>query len=1655
MSSSEHLSNCEQRINEAIAAYLAAADAGHAPDRAAFLARFPDLAEELAAFLADRERFAHVAAPLAPPASDLGAETMAPSPATADPALGTVRYFGNYQLLEEVARGGMGVVYKARQTTLNRVVALKMILAGQLASVEDVQRFYGEARAAAALQHPNIVAIHEVGAHDGQHYFSMDFIEGPSLAELVRDNPLAPAEAARLVEVVARAVHHAHRQGVIHRDLKPANILLAFSDASQKRSSPQRFSEASLNDCMPRITDFGLAKRLEGDAGLTATGAVVGTPSYMPPEQANGQSVGPTADIYSLGAVLYELVTGRPPFRAATALDTLMQVLKDEPAAPRLLNPAVGRDLETIILKCLAKEPARRYASAEELADDLLAFREGRSIKARRPGRLERTGRWLRRHRRRVALTALTALLSMAVAAGAVVGWLSHQERRRQQALGHVSVTVSGPGLTAEVLDEQGRQAVQPFAVPNRDAVLLPPGSYTLRLKGPWRPTLTLPLRVEYGGRHEIPVHWVGRVTLTTELPMMAAEVRDSSGELVVLPFSVPTREPIELPAGSYALHLQGPWRPRQMMPLRIEAGKLTTQDVTLAARLQLNANGPPGLPLKVEVLDDKDELVLPPFTAPNPNPVFVPAGEYRLRLSAPGRLSETFRANFHPGGTLGANLTLDERLLSVDLGLKPGEATSVVDLDGRPDVIVVHGKGLRRLRASGAVLWDKPVSLAALKDPRFVWAPGRARLLSCTADLDGDGTRDLLWTLNHKALVAVSGKTGAVLWTCARKWPKDLHPGAVIAFPAVANAGTGKVDLLVLFRSQGGNGRVWVEALAGSTGTSRWRTTLYETELGFLFLNPLRLSNTDVDNRTDHALLVGPVGGRPALMVASHTRLAALDLVTGKLLGKVWELGPRGYNSGWRLAGWAGPVALFVDPNGQERLLRAVSVESGKTLWQIPWKAPRPGERLSDKDPSPTQGLLVEDLDGDGRPELLVPCDIRDKEHGLDVYGSDGTLRWRRHFPCPRRFGPRFVVGPDLNGDNCREVFLARIDWVEKKGKQPQGVLHLLALSGADGRTLWEVRRPLGEAPYGWPGLSINSPLGTLQWWQRDTDGWPQLVIPYARGYSLLDPPLIDLYVFAAGSGRLLHVAAQFGNPRGGDVDGDGFPDLWTLQGSKVQAQRGAAPQAWRVLASVFPTTDCDGDDIPDVLDQSTAGHPVVRSGRDGRVLLRLPGSTVPFTGPVDLDGDGIPDLLVQTDDGFLLRAVSGRTGKVLWTSDCGLRVPRHLSGLVRIDTVQFRDLEGKGRPAVIVVFTDQNVGGRRWLSVLSGTDGRVRWRQPLTYGGATTFMIWRQWPGIGDLNGDGVPDLVAWILVAPATHESRPDKGDNHLKHGRAQTAPPLYELRAFSGKDGQVLWSKRLLADKDFPRDKMPLGDFPMVAAVGDLDGDGQAEVVVPYLRLGASQPFGQVQAFSGKDGRLLGTWRGRLRHTFAEQEDPNRLLIDLPGNRRGVGILVANGDDFGDLQIQVVDNNGKVCQATPIQMGNPYGVASRLRGVDLDGDGRDELVWLSGDELKATRDGIEKVLWKWRVPGGITNASIITVQPRLGKRPPTVVVRAGAIVYGIAGRTGKERWRCEGPNLPGKTVNVAYLTSTKLKKLPRIIFSVDGYSVARQVVRVAQP
>ena len=316
-----------------------------------------------------------------------------------------------YEVLGELGRGGMGVVYKARQVGLNRLVAIKMILAGGHAGRSELARFKAEAEAVARLQHPNIVQIHDIGTQDGKPYFSLEFCEGGSLADKLRGGPLPPQQAAVLVEILAQAMHCAHLQGIVHRDLKPANVLLGPAPGSSSGSL------AALPFGTPKITDFGLAKDIREQSGQTQSGAIMGTPNYMAPEQAQGKvkEIGPAADTYALGAILYECLTGRPPFKGDTPWDTVNQVISDDPLPPGRLRRRLPRDLETICLKCLRKDPRRRYASAETLAEDLRRFVEGKTILARPSGTWEWMFKWARRQ---PAVAALLFLLAALIVGG-------------------------------------------------------------------------------------------------------------------------------------------------------------------------------------------------------------------------------------------------------------------------------------------------------------------------------------------------------------------------------------------------------------------------------------------------------------------------------------------------------------------------------------------------------------------------------------------------------------------------------------------------------------------------------------------------------------------------------------------------------------------------------------------------------------------------------------------------------------------------------------------------------------------------------------------------------------------------------------------------------------------------------------------------------------------------------------------------------------------------------------------------------------------------------------------------------------------------------------------------------------------------------------
>jgi serine/threonine-protein kinase len=380
------------------------------------------------------------------PAPDRDANT--PAPHSLDIEMPRIP---GYQVEAVLGRGGMGIVYKAQHLRLNRPVALKMLLPGAYAGLEERERFLREAEAVASLRHANLVQVHDVGDHDGRPYFTMEYVEGGNLAQKLLGKPQPALQAAELVATLAEAVQVAHQSGIVHRDLKPANILLqSKAKSGNLESDHERNGGFRISDFIPKIADFGLARHFDSVTALTRTGDRMGTPSYMAPEQAMGKTraIGPAADIYSLGAVLYELLTGSPPFRGETTAETELQVIFQDPVPPSRLNPRVPRDLETICLKCLAKDPPRRYASAAALADDLHRFQRGEPIAARRPGSVERLSKWVRRRPAVAALLGATLLLTIILIGGSL--WLAVHHGQLRQA-------VEGDLREVTVLQHQAR----------------------------------------------------------------------------------------------------------------------------------------------------------------------------------------------------------------------------------------------------------------------------------------------------------------------------------------------------------------------------------------------------------------------------------------------------------------------------------------------------------------------------------------------------------------------------------------------------------------------------------------------------------------------------------------------------------------------------------------------------------------------------------------------------------------------------------------------------------------------------------------------------------------------------------------------------------------------------------------------------------------------------------------------------------------------------------------------------------------------------------------------------------------------------------------------------------------------------------------------
>ncbi len=1293
--------------------YLADLEAGRPTHRAELLARHPHLAVPLEEALAGLE-FIHRAAPANPKAPV---------------------QLGDFRILREIGRGGMGVVYEAEQVSLKRRVALKVLRYGPVADEVAMQRFQREAETVGRLHHTNIVPIFAIGADDGVRYYAMQFIEGRDLGRVALDmrSQSGALDFRRIADwglQASDALAHAHHRGVIHRDIKPSNLIL---------------------DPENRIwlTDFGLARRRD-DISLSLTGALLGTPRYMSPEQAAAARtpIDHRTDLYSLGATLYELVTGKPIFEAASAHEVIAKILHTEPVPPRVLAPDVPRDLETILLKCLAKEASRRYPTAQALTEDLRAFVAGRPIAARRPHALERTVRWVRQHRRLVTTAALSGAASVLLAAAGVRAAKSYTDAR----LGRLQLSTATSGALAEILDASGRTVVPLFPVPNEKPLALPAGSYQVRLSAPEALSETWPIdlapRSQASHSLTLASRWLWPPQdLGTPTSMERVPLDDRSGFLVL-------RHPETSPG-----------QPSQSARLRLIDG--ATAQPVWTEDLVFDASTLPGGELFEWQLLLTHWAVVPHYTGTRIGERVTDldrdgAGDFILLSRASASILAVSGASgrvlwWHRSRPpLPPNAPADARWASGP----PGRSYVVsypeiadLDGDGIDDVVAsfrsndehyVPGEGqfsdavrLSYIAAisgrTGQGLWKRPVEsnwetyATSSSGARFdtLAHPTLVRLPSGLAVVLPDQDRLRLWdartgtplqqapplgfTLErapefftphhgtpkphalvtrrfvesdaHLELIAVNLETGSIAW---RQTPLTVLGGVAIELDAMPRESFTPVNLenddpteVVTFTARHPSPNHWtfgVQVLDAATGQPRWETSLHDAEHPQSIPSDARfLPGPDLNRDGSREIVAIFPAYDPS--TRQHGVLAvALSGADGSI---VWRQHHPGIAGARSLAWWTQGIdraPLLVTTTAQFAGGRSSTFLFDSKTGQI-------AHTLLE-----VRDVQIADLNGDGAPDLLHP--VR----------NQNTLRWVaiRGQPSPawKQLG-NWRVGPDADADGTEEVYGLSGDT-------------LMARSGQDGRPHWKTSAEFASPEELW----LESP----------NPGTPPRPVT---------TPLV--------------AAVQLGRASGPDTR------------HTYRSLAGFSPQDGRRLWT-SPEVDLSGGS---------------RSGSSLGWAYDYP--RIDF---VDLDRDGTAEVLassVTDTDKLQLAVVSGTSGKVLWTT-------RIVDGAMAPDPrpagAPIADFNHDGVLDLALILSPSPTNtlpaeATFRVDVRSGLDGKSLWPAPFPFAQDPRHIAWPE-PTLGDLDGDDVPEVLV------VRHNGYRDPGGYAC------------ELVVLDGRSGLVRWT-----------------------------------------------------------------------------------------------------------------------------------------------------------------------------------------------------------------------------------------------------------------------
>ena len=1578
----------DARLESVLAEYLRAVEAKQPVDQESFIAGHPEIAEELRAFFANHAALERVTAPLRENAVEL---TLAlPSVVNDDSRL---KFVGDYELLGEIARGGMGVVYRARQVSLNRPVAVKMIIAGQLADESAIRRFRQEAEAAASLDHPHIVPIYEVGEHAGQQYFSMGLVEGSSLAARVAAGPMPAREAAELVRTVAAAVQFAHERGVIHRDLKPANILL---DAQGR----------------PRVTDFGLAKRTSDGNSLTETGQVLGTPSYMPPEQVQAKEIGPTADVYALGAILYALLTGRAPFAAATAMETMLQVLAAEPVSPRQLIPNLPRDLETIVLKCLEKQTTWRYATAAELVAELDRFLAGEPIRARRPGVVEQGVRWLARQQRSVALAIIVAIGTAGLVIGGIVGTAVY----RKSLEGQLLLDTEHPRLIAEILTPAGDKVLPAFTVPTQQSLPLTAGEYVIRAAGKDFLSEDFHVRIERGQPQQLKLSLDTQTLWPTEQIIGASQLipgKDGSAATLLdlheggLKLSSPTSKP-EL------------WS-RKFQPLEDEKLKAIPRFDWQWSNSETGSH----------VRNYRPFVVLPPphLNDDRQGDIVLACRHHPVLIAING----------NDGKTLWAYAPQELNDIAQRLAARPASSGPWP----RTGAVIAPPLVLPDLDGDGVV--------------DFIIAA-----LLVAADLKTDKPQP------QRVIDAVSGKTGQRLWSypLPTDWfqlmnVSDIPRGATWLLRGSGTGGGGHImhpygntfrefcqdkvfgeQIAVPYAPQPirVKGEEVISCVAGT------RLIFLDPKTGKENLPPQTPSFfPHIEPRVVHQQGAGQDDALLLAQEINETRRAKTAMTGHGLV--LWS--PAEGKPIWQRA------IYYANYNKDTRAYQPLP------RWPL----------VADLNGDGTDEVITADGTSLDQAAGFYPAESTRAWGGLTLLGKtqmDAAV-WKCKLETVDQQVDQCTVGPDINGDGWRDVFAANIF---ARGYDSARV-YVDAISGKTGEILWSSGELIDLRQNSQVEHEV---VGDIRWWNESQLIVPVLHGQEGKSAGLFIFSAIDGRFLRQASDLILWQIADgdgdglddlfFMKPTdrtAGPIDAD--------RGGQLISIRGETPAAWKQSGSSWQAgDDYNGDGQADAINRQVeyvAGKQLIaaRSGTDGQILFHTAARTAIWVGAevvplhADLNGDQVADFVAVDShrggsSGFgtpAIHAFSGKTGRELWIPTVNVRLIKQTLLIEACDL----DQDGRGELihiAELDLATTPSAAPASnpplCLVVMDGMNGQLRWHQQLNDRSLQTGQSQTLAIATGDLNHDGTLDIIVPAVIVK-------------------NQCP---ELRAYDGKTG-----KQLLSDLPLPGNggQMVIEHMPIPVAA-DITGDGRPEILVQdffrpdELQNRAINSYKRVEdrISSPTEAAAAGRQFTSRLHCFDEQgktlwtyDTPtggaesqvydgmplphfrSRPLIVARGNGEKPAICIwLWGADWRKAvgKIILLNHEGHELWQHAVQtpIGNRH---FRPWNLDVNGDGREEILFVDHEGMTALDIDTHEPLWQKNFT--TMNCTPLGVYPGDEKIAPHLVVVVGRQVRAWGGPTGELAWSCSGLPQPHQLLELPRDTQLLARRggLPQVLWS----------------